>query len=96
MSLIRVVMQAKDIPDGATVSKKTGMLQYTVRRELRVYYDKHKDAEPTVLKAQDGAVFLVGREGDINAYDRDTELLWFAPIEELAAMLEEILNGVLR
>ena len=96
MTLMRVIMPAKDIPDGARVTKKTGMVQYILRRELRVFHDKHKDAEATLLKAQDGSVFLLGGEGDINAYDRDTELVWFAPVEELATMLEDILEGVPR
>jgi hypothetical protein len=78
---VRLLLAAAEIPDGETVTKRTGEVKYTLRSSVRIFGEL---AEPREIKAQDGARFLVSNMGDINAIPGTTALLWC--VEESALL----------
>jgi len=79
---IKVIMKAKDIPDTATVTKKTGTFRYDLRRELRV--------DGKVITNL-GCLFLFDQKKTnyISTIPGDLELLWITSPLRLRNWLEE-------
>lgn len=82
---LRIIFPAGEIPDGATVTKKTGTKEHTIRRQVVVYQvDKTKHT----IDASHGAVFLVDERGGISAVGPKVDLVWFADRSDLYRLLE--------
>lgn len=95
-TLMKVLLPAGSIPDGALITKRTGTNQYRLHRGLRFYATKEAKEklgeETRTLDAKDGCVFLVDEEkGTINVYPCTTEFLWLVRAEELAWHLKDAL-----
>lgn len=87
---LKVLLPLRDFPDGATVTKKTGQVQLTVRSEITVY---NENRTRQVIKPNDGCRFLLDDRGNINAYSGDTEFLWCVDAEYFYRFLEDIMEG---
>jgi hypothetical protein len=87
---MRLLLAAAEIPDGETVTKRTGAMGYTLRSAVRIFGE---GGEPREIKAQDGARLLVSHSGDISAISATTELLWSVTEEALLFWLEYRVNG---
>jgi hypothetical protein len=88
---MRLLLAAAEIPgDGATVTKRTGEVQYTLRNAVRIFGE---DGGPREIKAQDGARFLVSSKGDLTVIPGTTELLWCVDDEDLLRWLDLHVNG---
>lgn len=82
----KLLLPAGYIPDGSAVSKRTGEVQYTLKRSLRIY--NHDTSAPNAVEGKDGTVFLVGERGAIDAYPSTTLLQWVVDGRELLDWLE--------
>lgn len=82
---MKLLIEAREIPDNATVSKRTGDKKYTLSRTLKIY---NEGAEPTVINADANTVFIQAGIG-INAINAETLLHWYVREEDLAAWLEK-------
>lgn len=84
---MKLLIEAREIPDNATVSKRTGDKKYTLSRTLKIY---NEGAEPTVINADANTVFIqAGISVSINAINAETLLHWHVREEDLAAWLEK-------
>ncbi len=72
---MKLLIEAKYIPDGTVVTKKTGSQQFTIRDSIKIYtYDtKGSNALKEILNA-DGVKYMVNNRGDINMVSADTVL----------------------
>ncbi len=86
-TLMKLILNASDIPLGSTVTKITGEKEYILRDELKVYGEN--STEPRSLKASKGTVFMVSDHGDANAVSGDTKLAWIVDKEELLSWLRQ-------
>lgn len=79
--LLKVLFPLKDIPDGSTVIKKTGNMQYIVNSEFVIY---HQSGHKQIIKADHGCKFLMSTsKSNISAVDGSTEVLWVVDHEPL-------------
>lgn len=85
---MKVLIAANEIPSGATVTKRAGSKEYTLRREIP-FYDPEGNMQ---VKPRHGCVFLVGDPGVVNVYPGTTEFIWHATEEALYTYLSERLN----
>lgn len=83
---ITMILPAWQIPEGSTVTKRTGEVEYLLRPEIKVY---SKKGVTQVIKAGGGVLFLVGSDGNANAISADTKLAWSPYIDEAIYFLEE-------
>ncbi len=90
MLLIEVLLPAGDIPDGATVTKRTGAKEYKLKHKIKIYADKDSGTSAQVLEA-DGVKYLTG-DGAINAISDKVVLIWKTTTGELHQFLEDMLN----
>lgn len=100
-----LLLKVKDVPDGATVFKKTGDTPFTIVDKLTIYaYDtanggKGSSGERQVIMDK-GVRYLVGERGSITAVTEDsivrmklTKVFGTAGIEELdLELLEQIIE----
>ncbi len=72
---MKVILPASEIPNGSTVTKRTGLKEYTLQRFIRVYVAPGESEE---IRAKNGTVFLCDRRGQVyfDAYPGETELVW--------------------
>jgi hypothetical protein len=72
--LLRILLPVEVIPEGSTVSKRTGEYTYVLKRNLKIYGSTKEDGDkkPMVI---DG-FFLVNERGDINQVAPGTLLHW--------------------
>lgn len=84
-------MEAKDIPVGSTVTKKTGEKPYTIRDDIKIYGSTTPDQRETLreLKADSGTRFMVAGDGNINIISGDQELLWHVSEGDLYRWIED-------
>lgn len=85
---MKVLIQARSIPVGSSVTKKTGEKPYTLRDDVKIYgatreQGEAKSAEMRELKADEGTRFLISQNGDISIISGDVELLWHVSEETL-------------
>jgi acetylornithine deacetylase/succinyl-diaminopimelate desuccinylase-like protein len=72
---MKLLIEAKYIPDGTVVTKKTGTQEFTVRDNLKIYtYDTKGSGGLKEILSQDNAKYLVNGRGDINIVPGDTVL----------------------
>ena len=81
---IKVVLPARDIPLGETVTKVTGEKPYKLIDTVKFYGD---DAPENVV-AEKGVLFLVS-EGQINIIPADKELAWRVDEMDLLYWLQD-------
>jgi hypothetical protein len=84
--ILGVLMYAKDVPLGSTVTKRTGAKEYTISDQVRIFHADQK-TKPTVIPAVDGARFIASGT-DFNAVAPETVLVWIVEPEALAEYLE--------
>lgn len=87
-SQLGLVVQAALVPDGSTVSKKTGSKPYTLRHTLKVYRDSSVGG-PTPFEMQ--GCFLLS-DGSVDQINPSTELLWRVSVAELHDILDYIVD----
>lgn len=88
--IYKVMLPLSEIPEGSTVSKVTGQVEFTVRDTIIVY---NEDRTRQTLTPHDGCRFLLGDRGVIGAYSGKTEFHWHATAEELYQYFEDVLEG---
>ncbi len=72
---MKLLIEAKYIPDGTVVTKKTGVQEFTVRDNLKIYtYDTKGSGGLKEILSQDNTKYLVNSRGDINIVPGDTVL----------------------
>jgi len=80
MRAIKVILPARDIPEGSTVTKITGTKKYTISSTVKFYGGEEK--YPHV--ESDGTVrFLLSEGGDVNVISHNLELKWKVSPQEL-------------
>lgn len=85
--MIKVILPARKIPEGSTVTKLTGTVKYEVHDSVVIY---GTDGEKVEIKADEGCRYLChpGRV-EINAIQEDKELIWEVDEWRLASIIEE-------
>lgn len=76
-----ILLPAHKIPDGSTVRKRNGEVDYTLRRNLKVYLTEKSPFEIT-------GYFLVGVRGDINQVEEGRYLHWVTTAEDMVQDLQ--------
>jgi len=90
MSEIVVLMEASKIPNGSTITKKTGEYLYVLKKDITVYYDvSEQPRKPLTIKSEDGMVFLMNKQGDLSCIKGSTKLLWYVESRDLMRYLEK-------
>lgn len=87
---IKVVLPASEIPVLSKVTKVTGQVKYTLRKELVVYSEDPKQKQ--ILNAEDGTIFLVDSSGNAKCMKSDTLLLWEPDLKDLQKFIEQKLD----
>lgn len=82
---IRLLLRAKYIDDGATVTKPTGQKKYTLRRSIKIYGENQQEITCDVDN-----VFLVDEQGNINMIADSTELMVYMNIGDLYYDLQDV------
>ena len=81
---VKVILPARIIPLGSTVTKRTGTKEYVLRDRITVY--DNGDSKQEII-ASDGAVYL-SSEGCANAIASETNLVWHTDINSLVRLSE--------
>lgn len=78
-------MEAKDIPVGSVVTKKTGEKLYLLRDDIKIFGALTPDQKEMLreIKADAGTRFMVADNGDVNIVHGGQELMWHADPEDL-------------
>lgn len=84
--VFRLITRLSKVPDGATVTKITGSKTYRVRRSLAVFTES--GGERKQIKCDDGFVFLVQENGDVNAVLESKEVCWHASEYDVRELLD--------
>ncbi len=84
--MMKMILPLKEIPKGVKVTKIKGEKIYKVVEEITVYNEDHSKL---VIPAEKGSVFLVDKNGNINAISSDIEVVWLATKEELIDFFNE-------
>ena len=82
LDMIKLLLPAKRIPIGSTVTKKTGQVELTLCDSVTIYCSDGSQPRQTI-KANAGAVFLRDERGNYNAISDETELVWTMDMEDL-------------
>lgn len=80
--LLKILLPARDVPDGARVQKARGQNTFVLRRNLTVRLLEGKD-----LRVH--GHFLTADETDPEQVAPDRELAWLVTVSELADILRE-------
>ena len=97
--MIEIILTVDKIPECTKVTKVTGEKSYTVRRKLKIYYEKAAAAatpgfvEVAGLKdliAEDGTAFLISDDGSVNIVSNTTKLKLSMTIDDAIAFLETL------
>jgi len=89
MKTIKVIVPAWQIPDEATVSKRTGTKKYLLRRKITIYNHSTEKESPQNIEAKENTVFLVSTNGNIEAYGGKVELIWYTDYHGICSFLSE-------
>lgn len=84
--VVKLLVPLRMVPDGATVTKRTGEKEYVVSRAVRIYGD---GPVKQAITPDAGTVFLVGPEGNLNAIGEGVEVIWKVAVWEL----RDFVNG---
>lgn len=72
---MKLLIEAKYIPDGTVVTKKTGTQEYIIRDSIKIYaYDTKGSGNLKEILNTEGAKYMVSGRGDINMVSGDTVL----------------------
>ncbi len=82
--VIKMVVQAKNLEDGVTVTKRTGQKEYKIKRSIKIYGDNRKE-----IKCDVDNIFLVDAEGNLTQIKETTELLAHISTDTLFYELEQ-------
>jgi hypothetical protein len=83
---MRVLLGAKYILDGATVTKLNGKQKYTLRRSIKIYGENQQE-----IQCEVDNVFLIDEHGNINMISESTELMVHLSSEDLYHDLYDVL-----
>lgn len=83
---MKVILQAKEIPAGAIVTKLNGANQYTLCKTIDIYM---LDGKKVI--AEDGVMFLKN-EYSAHAISENIELIWHVDQDQLYDFLYEIIE----
>ena len=78
--MLKIIIEAGQVPDGATVTKVTGAKEYTLSSEIRFYGDESPN-----IKADKDVRFLINGDS-VNIISAYKEVAWYADLEELASL----------
>jgi len=92
---MKVILPASDIPVGATVTKRTGEVEYLLKDEIKIYTRMVEGSAPQVIKGE-GVLYLIGERGDISAVSSSITLCWVVDEDDLLDWLEERVEGTSR
>lgn len=85
--LLELLVEARFIPSGATVRKRTGQATHTLVRRIRIYPGKKgmEEEVPSHVDGKNGCVFLEGggHEGTFNVYPGSTKFVWLVSLGDL-------------
>jgi len=81
--IMKVVLAARFIPEGAIVTKVTGQKEYKLTSEIKFY----GEGAPENVTADKNIRFLVN-DGQINIITADKELMWRVEANELRDHIE--------
>lgn len=93
---MKLILEAKSIPVGSTVTKKTGEKEYTIRDDIKIYGSTSPEQKETLreLKADAGTRFMVSNDGNINIIQGDLELIWHVEPNVLYDWLSDLKASV--
>ena len=91
--ILRILLPAKQIPNGSMVSKKNGAYTYTLTHSLKAYPESVKSGEERGEMIEIKGLFLHGNRGNINQVKPDTELHWHVDAEWLVDHLQRRWDG---
>lgn len=87
---IKILLNARDIPDGSVVMKRTGTSKSILKTSVKFY---SKNAKPMIIK-DENVRYLVHDTGDsINVIPDNTELIWISDICTIYNFLDNIINN---
>ncbi len=89
---MRIVLSAKEIPDGETVTKKTGEKEYILRHTIKIFAPQGKKGEEKQVPMVIAGYFLISPNGDINQIVESTELMWRATASDLYYKLQRAIE----
>jgi hypothetical protein len=85
---IKILLPAKQIPHGSTVSKKTGSYTLTLNHRVRIFVPN--DISDFAAQEIQGFFLQGAPQADLNQIDGDTELHWHVGAEDFKDYLEHI------
>jgi hypothetical protein len=88
---LQIIMSAHDIPDGSTITKKTGQKPYVIKSKIKIYAEQKSGLAPQILEAP-GVKYLIDDSGNINAVSSEAEVMWHTTTGELLRFLDEFVN----
>lgn len=89
---MKVILPASRIPNGATVSKKTGEKRYTLRDTVPIWDVPENSSLPECLEGE-GVKFLASDDGALVVVAHDKELVWHVRADDLICHLQTEMEG---
>jgi len=91
--MLQVLLDLASIPEGATVVKKGGTYEHTVKDKIVIYAE---DPELTqTIKPAAGHRFIVGDEShSINMVEASKYFVWHTCLEELNDVFQDRVEGM--
>lgn len=87
--MIKIILNASDIPSDVIVTKPTGNAQYTLVRKIEFYPFDKNSGERNTIKAKDDCVFLMDRRGNVTTYPPGKMLVWLLTKDRLHEYLHD-------
>lgn len=84
---LRVLLPAEEIPDGATVSKRTGEERYVLRHNLRVFPDDELRRSGAVVFDVTG-YFMIGARGNVTQVQGKKMIHWVVVAEDFVETIQ--------
>jgi len=88
---ISVLLKSDMIPDGSTVTKRTGDKRYTLKKKIKVFTGAVKMDKPVELDVE--GTFLVDSNGNINQIDSSAILGWITNLDDLRWYADRLEQG---
>jgi len=87
---MKIILPAKEIPVGSTVTKKSGQKKYILKDYVRIYNDGIVFT-PSLIAGKD-VLFLFDAAGNISAIAATTEIVWIVSDKDLHEYFHERFN----
>lgn len=82
---MKLLIELGRVPEGSSITKKTGTKQYTVKDEIRIYVN---EKEYQIIKANQGCRLLIDHQGlSHSAMSSDVEVVWEVDRDDLVYMI---------